>query len=377
MGDMRLPRTNRDPIHVSADSLTFGLYAGREVRSLSTVHITNPVAFNQLGHPLDGGLYDLRMGPFSDREGMVCTTCHLTTEHCPGHLGHIDLPLPVVNSLFYNVIHKLLRITCLHCHRFKMPQFQKTLFLVQMKFLELGDITSAQEAGEIAERKEDRDEKKKKVDQAEDEAMNLKLKEFASRKMSGIRPVNGSSASTRSIEQLKKEYCNRVMTKGKQTTPCQQCGANTMKISFYKSRFIYEGIKMTDTGEDDGFEESLSGYKKKVKGGEKEKTELNPSELRDHFRHLFSKDPELLTNLFPVMKEKTLHPTDGFFLEVIAVPPPRVRPCQFTGGIMTQHPQTQALQNVLQTVSIIKPLVQVIQGKDIEEMNQATQDMIK
>ena len=111
---------------------------------------------------------------------------------------------------------------------------------------------------------------------------------------------------------------------------------------------------------------------------EREKSEMNPAELRDHFRNLFSKDHELLTHLFPVMKNSEMpHPTDSFFLEVIAVPPPRARPCQFTGGIMTQHPQSQALQNVLETVAIIKPLVQVLQGKDISELGQETQDMIK
>ena len=105
MGDMRYStRTNRDPVHVQAESLSFGVYSSDEVRELSTVHVTNPVAFNQLGHPLEAGLYDLRMGPFSDRDNMTCTTCHLNSEHCPGHIGHIDLPLPVVNSLFYSVI---------------------------------------------------------------------------------------------------------------------------------------------------------------------------------------------------------------------------------------------------------------------------------
>ena len=223
------------------------------------MHVTNPVAFNQLGHPLEAGLYDLRMGPFSDRDNMACTTCHLNSEHCPGHIGHIDLPLPVVNSLFYSVILRMLKITCLHCHRFKMPQFFKTLFLIQMKLLDAGLINAAQQAGEIAERKEDRDEKKKgAIDQAEDMAMNNKLKEFAELCFSEEREgsENQSSATTRSLEQLRKEYGKRLMTQGKETT-CPQCGANTKKIVLYKSRFIYEGIRMADTGEDD-FELSLS-----------------------------------------------------------------------------------------------------------------------
>ena len=68
MGDKsRFFRTSREPTHLEADSLTFGLYGAEEVRKLSTVAITSPVSFNQLGHPVEGGLYDLRMGPANDR----------------------------------------------------------------------------------------------------------------------------------------------------------------------------------------------------------------------------------------------------------------------------------------------------------------------
>ena len=39
-------------------------------------------------------------------------------------------------------------------------------------------------------------------------------------------------------------------------------------------------------------------------------------------------------------------PTDIFFVEVLAVPPPNARPCQFTGGALTIHPQSTSLQNL-------------------------------
>ena len=250
-----------------------------------------------------------------------------------------------------------------------------------MKLLDVGLINAAQQAGEIAERKEDRDEKKKgAIDQAEDLAMDNKLKEFAKQYLDdkkGNELVDfDKNYTTRSIEQLRKEYSKRLLTQGKETT-CPQCGANTKKIALYKSRFIYEGIRLSDTG-DEEVELSLMGVKKKSRGVEREKSEMNPAELRDHFRSLFSVDHELLRHLFPVMKSSGLkHPTDVLFLEVIPVPPPRARPCQFTGGIMTQHPQSQALQNVVESVAIIKPLVQVLQGKDINELGKETQDMIK
>lgn len=76
MGELRHGRAAREALHCQAESLTFGLYSAPEIRSLSTVQLTNTTAFNQLAHPLEGGLYDLRMGPFSDRDRIACNTCH-------------------------------------------------------------------------------------------------------------------------------------------------------------------------------------------------------------------------------------------------------------------------------------------------------------
>ena len=34
-----------------------------------------------------------------------CTTCNLSASHCPGHFGHIELPLPVYNPLIFRWAH--------------------------------------------------------------------------------------------------------------------------------------------------------------------------------------------------------------------------------------------------------------------------------
>ena len=70
-------------------------------------------------------------------------------------------------------------------------------------------------------------------------------------------------------------------------------------------------------------------------------------------------------------------PTDVLFMDVLPVPPPRARPVQFTGGLLTLHPQTQSLTNVVEAVSLMKPLVKMLQGQDIEEFSQETREMIK
>ena len=79
--------SKEDTIHDEPTSVSFGVYSSEEIRKLSVVEINNPMSFNQLGHPVPGGLYDLHMGPFSDKNDMMCAECRLHCEHCPGHIG--------------------------------------------------------------------------------------------------------------------------------------------------------------------------------------------------------------------------------------------------------------------------------------------------
>ena len=72
---------------------------------------------------------------------------------------------------------------------------------------------------------------------------------------------------------------------------------------------------------------------KSISVTEKEKIELNPEEIRNHFRELWSTDPDIFISLFPMLKNKTSkYPTDLFFIETLAVPPPKTRPCQYMSG---------------------------------------------
>ena len=79
-----------------------------------------------------------------------------------------------------------------------------------------------------------------------------------------------------------------------------------------------------------------------------------------HFRALWlNDDSRLLSHLYPALDADAAHPTDVFFVSVLAVPPPKCRPCQFTGGMMTTHPQSSGLEWVVKTVAIMKHLLKV------------------
>ncbi|CAB4066759.1 DNA-directed RNA polymerase II subunit RPB1,DNA-directed RNA polymerase I subunit RPA1 [Lepeophtheirus salmonis] len=300
----------------------FGMFSSEEIRNLSAMEITNPNSFNQLGHPVQGGLYDLRMGPYSDRY-MSCSTCLLRFDFCPGHFGHIELPLPVVNPLFYKELLTLIRHSCISCHKLHFSVVKKTLFLVQQKLLDLGLIVESQQCSHLVPTP---------GTSLDEESMSR----------------TGSEYNDEVIVQKLMDHLQNVLDSNKKPSvthstrnKCGECGGYTKKISLYQSRFIYEG-------EDED--------------ASKNKTELNPEELQRHLRETWLKDSNILKFMYPMLKDCSdmEHPTDIFFLNVVAVPPPKSRPCQYTGRIMTIHPQGASLQILVETK--LKKCCETIRG---------------
>jgi len=386
-------------LHEEFRDLTFGLYSASEIKKLSACLVYNPVSFNQLGHPVQGGLYDLRMGPFTDRNNLMCTTCLLTMEHCPGHIGHIELPLPVCNPLFYSTILRLLKMTCMQCHRFRVPEHLKKLYYVQQQLLDCGDIIAAQQAAELLvppgaqDVSVDGDDasgkrRSKEGDAAVDATYIIRrLDEFLSEKLissssedesgGGGRGIGQAAElmldkaaierNTRSVESLRKTYNKEFLSLNNKGS-CPHCGSVTKTMVFFKSRFIYEGVKLSMGG---------SGGRGRG-GGEREKTELNPEELKQHFRELWTWDRDLLRKMFPMLTNNLDEfPTDVFFVDALAVPPPRSRPSQYTGGTLTLHPQSTALNNVVESITVLKQVLQVVQGADVQSLSVETKEMLK
>ena len=54
------------PIASSIGSLDFGFLTAEEIKSLSVKRISSSTTFDQLLHPIPGGLYDPALGAFSE-----------------------------------------------------------------------------------------------------------------------------------------------------------------------------------------------------------------------------------------------------------------------------------------------------------------------
>lgn len=122
-------------------AVRFLTYTGEEIKKISCKQITNPNTFDNLLHPTLGGLYDPALGP-SDRDEL-CGTCGLDNVSCPGHMGHIPLPLPVYHPVFFSILYQLLRSSCLNCHRLLCSPLKALVLRSQLELIDCGLLSDA------------------------------------------------------------------------------------------------------------------------------------------------------------------------------------------------------------------------------------------
>ena len=103
-----------------AEAVKYGVYSDEDIRQISVVHVTSAEQRDALNRPLPGGLYDPKMGPTDHYSS--CPTCGLDYSLCPGHLGHLELSLPVYLPALFLTLKDLLRGTCFHCHAFRVDR---------------------------------------------------------------------------------------------------------------------------------------------------------------------------------------------------------------------------------------------------------------
>ncbi|KAF1963753.1 DNA-directed RNA polymeras-like protein I subunit [Byssothecium circinans] len=129
------------PVASAIDGVEFGLFTAEDTRTISVKRITNPTTFDSLLHPVAGGLHDSALGAFLDN---ACSTCGLTTLNgCPGHCGHIELPVPVYHLSFIDQLLRLLRGKCAYCHHFKIARKQTNEIASKLRLIRCGLVQDA------------------------------------------------------------------------------------------------------------------------------------------------------------------------------------------------------------------------------------------
>lgn len=98
-------------------------YSPSQIESISVCEITVPKSLDRLGYPVTNGMNDLRMGPHSMEQ--KCKTCLMSFLNCPGHFGHINLPMAMINPMMKDFVILILNAACSNCGLFKIMEQEK------------------------------------------------------------------------------------------------------------------------------------------------------------------------------------------------------------------------------------------------------------
>ncbi|XP_053314114.1 DNA-directed RNA polymerase I subunit RPA1 [Spea bombifrons] len=330
------------------NGISFGIYSAKEIRKLSVKVITNPSYLDNVGNPMVNGLYDLALGPSDNKE--VCATCAQDFNNCPGHLGHIDLPLTVYNPLFFDKLYLLVRGSCFHCHLLTCPRSAIHLLLNQLKILERGVLHEVYELEAVLSRYlEGNSSATGNEIQEELESYTRQVLKNHKKKSENLTVKNICNTRNQLIGEFWKAHMG--------SKKCPSCSAprSVVRKEHNSKLTIIMSSKPNKPSEEET-EEKLSGSEMLKRGY------LTPTSTKEHIDALWENEGFFLKYLFSGMEysKKSTFASDIFFLELLVVPPARFRPVNRLGDQMFTNGQTVNLQAVLKDISLIQKLLAVM-----------------
>lgn len=103
---------------------------------------------------------------------------------------------------------------------------------------------------------------------------------------------------------------------------------------------------------------------------------ISPELSRIYMRKIWANEKELLQELVPILKRVDCEfPTDIFYFEIVPVPPPICRPVNYVNNKIVEHPQTQVYKAIIQDSLVIRTVVLVVNGTDIEKLPEESQSV--
>ena len=394
------------PVGAEITSIDFSVLTSDEIRKLSAKQVTNPTVLDNLGHPIQGGLYDLALGAFLKN---LCATCGLDEKFCPGHQGHIELPVPCYNPLFFNQLYIYLRSSCLFCHHFRLKSSEVHLYACKLRLLQYALIDERYQIDNIRiNQMVDEDE----AEEGEEEAdingkttnssgtqhalreLRRKRNEFVDMAIAkalseGRTTEHGTFTATVNDERkaLIHDFHKRLLSRPK----CDNCGMFSPKFrkdgftkifetaltdkqitnnrvkglirqDMIKKKNQMKKLQVNDTSsesasrdEDGEFGTARSPVNLKPKTGS---TYILSTEVRNILRAVFRSEQEVLQYVFfsRPNHNKKIVTADMFFMEVLIVPPTRFRLPSKLGDEVHENTQNQLLSKILTTSLLIRDL---------------------
>ncbi|EFA05003.1 DNA-directed RNA polymerase I subunit RPA1-like Protein [Tribolium castaneum] len=337
------------PKHLSFDSVVFSMFTKEEIKKLCITKICTPLTLDPLGHPLSGGLYDKSLGPMTEKSE-PCGTCRKNLYFCPGHFGYIELPLPVVNPIFYRMIGTILRMACLSCFRFQIPEHVKYSITLQIRLLNCGLVTEAVEIANSIALLILVHESLENI--PEDVVLPIRKYETLAQEMQ--EKLNGEYVLTKNTETLRNQFVNEMLREVKARETCMHCKHSMEKVQVLRNKIILSKKRNVAKGSTE-----VLG---KVKAFEAKY--VTPDESRTYMRNIWKEEKELMREIIAVLGGvEGEHPTDVFYWDVIPVIPPNMRPVNIVNSRVSEHPTSQLYKNIIHNTILLRLIIQVVKNK--------------
>lgn len=328
---------------VDPNGVQFLLFSDDDVRKLSVAKITNTQSFDSMGNATKGGLYDPALGPVRDRNEL-CATCTNPLLHCSGHFGHIELPLVVVNPFFIKNIYTLFRISCLKCCKIQMDDKMKTLLTLQLQLLDAGHVTAALDL-EIFFNND--------TLSMEDNGGNPKVLRKYQKMLKNKDPV-AETFHNKSSDRLRAKFVSNIFKSINTSKKCLYCSAKILKVTTSENRIMH----------------TIISNDKETKGIKI----LMPDEIKRYCTSIAQNDEAILKECIPVLKHsKTVPATDIFFMEIVPVLPPSLRPCNVLKGELVEHPQNNIYKSIMTMAYNARAVLQVLASPNQKTVNNLEQ----
>ncbi|XP_074052840.1 DNA-directed RNA polymerase I subunit RPA1 [Macrotis lagotis] len=333
--------------------ISFGMYSAEELRKLSVKSVTNPQYVDNVGNPSVNGLYDLSLGPADSKE--ACSTCVQDFGNCPGHLGHIELPLIVYNPLLFDKLYLLIRGSCLNCHLLTCPRPVVHLLYCQLRVLEVGALQGVYELESTLNR----------FQEENPDASIHEIQEELEQHTRAILENNmmgAQGSQVKNVCESKSSLIARFWKAHMASKRCPHCKTgksvvrkeHNSKLTITYPSVVHKKAK----GEEDKAKQTAALEINEAHLGKR--GYLTPSTAREHILALWENEGFFLNYLFSGLDdpgtESRFNP-NIFFLDLVVVPPSRYRPVNCLGDQMFTNGQTVNLQAVLKDVVLIRKLL--------------------
>lgn len=256
-------------------------------------------------------------------------------------MGHVELSALVYNPIFVKIVYDILRITCFHCFRLQISENVLEILTIQLKLLDAGYIIDAQDieifkSDAIAQN-------------AKESGADSKLEEYKKLIESG-KTIGNVVENTKNSEALRASIVNSSI-KYTTSTRCIHCKEQLRKVK-YSFKKLMMSVPRSD------LDESLErGRSKAVNKA------ILADECREYLRRVYDMHDDALQLLFPVLShgpDNNECPVDMFFMDVIPVPPPIVRPANKFKNEIREHPQTTILKRIIEANIVLKAIASCV-----------------